>query len=308
MDLLRKPRAWRSLSPAWQAAPGRTNLRPAARFSTTAAAPAMAARESPTRRSARALPASSARKRARRRPGSLARRDGVRDRWSRDSLRRFPLRAAVRASRHVHAGRRGASRRSWSVCSTTSSRFAEPHEQRTRRAAPAATVCGKPAAGGRAPDAASARAGARRGLAFLRWEKRRWSRPNASGATSACTSSARRPGASWRPRHGAAPCIAIAERGKGNRFVGPAFRMSDDTDLERYQREFGRGWLDDAHSPAAGAASNFRIRPGRSVWLLQGQGRAAAVARPALTPLTNTAHHTPRVNARCARRSSRRGS
>ncbi len=95
---------------------------------------------------------------------------------------------------------------------------------------------------------------------------------------------------------GTAPCIAVAERSAASRFVGPAFRMSDDTDLHRYVDRFGATWLSEQQIPGGGRGVELFDPSGRSVWLLQGQQRVEALPmRPPMT-LTNTAQHAQRVN------------
>ncbi len=96
---------------------------------------------------------------------------------------------------------------------------------------------------------------------------------------------------------GAAPCIAIATKGPRDRFVGPAFRMSDDTDLERYVETLGATWLAAERIPGGGKGVELADPSGRSVWLLQGQQPVDPLpVRAALVADTNTAHHAPRVN------------
>ena len=96
---------------------------------------------------------------------------------------------------------------------------------------------------------------------------------------------------------GAAPCVAIAERGPRNRFVGPAFRMSEDTDLERYVDQLGAHWLSPESIPGGGRGIELFDPSGRSVWLLQGQRQVECLPlRDPLVSTTNTAQQAPRVN------------
>lgn len=134
-------------------------------------------------------------------------------------------------------------------------------------------------------------------LAFLRWEKRRLEPTERFWRDFGMRIVSSTPGRIVARGAGAAPCIAIAERGKGNRFVGPAFRMSDDTDLERYATEPGAAWVAPELIPGGGRGVELRDPAGRSVWLLQGQARVERLPlREALASSTNTAHDTPRVN------------
>ncbi|MBV8503325.1 MAG: VOC family protein [Paucibacter sp.] len=134
-------------------------------------------------------------------------------------------------------------------------------------------------------------------LAFLRWEKRdlagteRFWRDFGFHIVSAS------PQCLVARGTGAAPCIAIAHAGSADRFVGPAFLMSDDTDLHRYVTELGAQWLPAQQLPAGGRGIELKDPSGRSVWLLQQQARVEPLPlRPSVTAMTNTADHTPRVN------------
>jgi predicted RNA-binding protein YlxR (DUF448 family) len=134
-------------------------------------------------------------------------------------------------------------------------------------------------------------------LAFLRWEKcrlaptERFWRDFGLSIVSATPQRLVARGA-WT-----APCIAIAEVGAKDRFVGPAFSMSADTKLNRYVEEFGGRWLSLDQLPAGGRGVELFDPSGRSVWLLQDQQRLDPLPlREAVTPSTNTAQATPRVN------------
>lgn len=134
-------------------------------------------------------------------------------------------------------------------------------------------------------------------LAFLRWEKRALAPTEAFwrdfGLHIAESSGDR------LVARGAGPsaCIALASKGSRDRLVGAAFRMSDDTDLERYVREFGAVPLAPERIPGGGTGVELVDPSGRSLWLLQGQ--RGVVPLPVRAPLvadTNTAQHAPRVN------------
>jgi len=134
-------------------------------------------------------------------------------------------------------------------------------------------------------------------LAFLRWEKRtlaptqRFWRDFGLHIVSATPDRLVARGA------GTAPCIAIAASGQEDRFVGPAFRMSDDTRLATYVEQMGATWLPSEAIPGGGRGVALRDPSGRSVWLIQGQDRVEPlpVRRPT-TLLANTPQHAPRVN------------
>jgi len=51
---------------------------------------------------------------------------------------------------------------------------------------------------------------------------------------------------------GLAPCIAIVFKGPRDRFVGPAFRLSDDTDLDREVHDLGARRLAPEALPGGG--------------------------------------------------------
>ncbi|MFZ1341715.1 VOC family protein [Thiothrix eikelboomii] len=134
-------------------------------------------------------------------------------------------------------------------------------------------------------------------LSFLRWEKRELD-------TTECfwrdfgmhivSSSADRLVARGT---GPSPCIAIAMRGQQDRFVGPAFRMADDTDLQHYVKTLGADWLTPEVIPGGGKGVEVFDPSGRSVWLLQGQSTLEPLpVREPLVALTNTSQQAPRVN------------
>lgn len=96
---------------------------------------------------------------------------------------------------------------------------------------------------------------------------------------------------------GTAACIAIAKKGSANRFLGPAFRVSDDTDLASYVERFGATWIPSGNIPGGGKGVELLDPSGRTVWLVQGQTRNEPMrVRAPTTALTNTSLYTPRVN------------
>jgi catechol 2,3-dioxygenase-like lactoylglutathione lyase family enzyme len=134
-------------------------------------------------------------------------------------------------------------------------------------------------------------------LAFLRWEKRRLERTErfwrdfGLHIVSATSERLVARGA------GPSPCIAVAASGAADRFVGPAFLMAQDTDLDRYVKELGARRLPTESIPGGGRAIELFDPSGRSVWLLQGQQPVERLpTREALSSSANTADHTPRVN------------
>jgi hypothetical protein len=134
-------------------------------------------------------------------------------------------------------------------------------------------------------------------LAFLRWEKRRLAPTEAFWRDFGMHIVSTTPERVVARAAGPAPCIAIAAQGPHDRFLGPAFRMSDDTDLDRYVEELaGRALAPDA-IPGGGRGIELFDPSGRSVWLLQGQSQVEPLSvRDAVVAATNTAQHRPRVN------------
>jgi hypothetical protein len=134
-------------------------------------------------------------------------------------------------------------------------------------------------------------------LAFLRWQKRDLRATEAFWRDFGFHILSSTPQRLVARGTGSAPCIAIAEAGPKDRFVGPAFLMSDDSDLQRHVDELGGAWLSPQCLPAGGRGVQLQDPGGRSVWLLQGQDPVAALPlRASTTALTNTADHAPRVN------------
>ena len=162
----------------------------------------------------------------------------------------------------------------------------EPEAYPQSRLPPGVQPLARPTALGRAVE-----------LAFLRWEKRRLE-PTARfwrdfGMHIVSASAERLVARGAAP----APCIAIAVRAAVDRFVGPAFRMSDDTELERYVKELRARWLEPDKIPGGGRGVELFDPSGRSVWLLHGSRAVERLPlREALASSINTPTHAPRVN------------
>ncbi|RZL89561.1 MAG: biphenyl-2,3-diol 1,2-dioxygenase [Variovorax sp.] len=134
-------------------------------------------------------------------------------------------------------------------------------------------------------------------LAFLRWEKRRLAPTERFWRDFGFHIVSSTPQRLVARGAGTAPCIAIAEAARQDRFIGPAFLMSADTDLHCYVEQMGARWLPVDRLPAGGRGVELCDPSGRSVWLLQGQPRVEPLPlREAVTPSTNTAQDTSRVN------------
>lgn len=96
----------------------------------------------------------------------------------------------------------------------------------------------------------------------------------------------------------AMPCVAVAQAGPDDRFIGAAFQMSADTDLRVYEREFAGIWLRPEQLPVAARGVEILDPSGRPVWLLQDLPSVPSLPnRDAVAAMTNTATHSPRVNA-----------
>jgi hypothetical protein len=134
-------------------------------------------------------------------------------------------------------------------------------------------------------------------LAFLRWQKRSlhdterfW---REFGFTLVESTPERLVARGTAP----SPCIAVAQRGSEDRFLGMAFAMSADTDLSVYEREFGGKRLAPEQLPAPARGVEVVDPSGRPVWLLQDIASVPALPnRAPVSTLTNTAVHSPRVN------------
>ena len=134
-------------------------------------------------------------------------------------------------------------------------------------------------------------------LAFLRWEKRRLEPTERFWRDFGMHIVSRTNDRLIARGTGPSPCIAVAQQGRRDRFVGAAFRMSDDTDLQRYVQTLGGHWLAPEVIPGGGEGVELADPSGRPVWLLQGQSTVDPLpVRAPLVADTNTAHHAPRVN------------
>jgi hypothetical protein len=134
-------------------------------------------------------------------------------------------------------------------------------------------------------------------LAFLRWEKRALEPTERFWRDFGMHIVESGPQRLLARGTGDAPCIAVAGRGREDRFIGPAFRMSDDTDLGIYIQALNAQPLSAEQIPGGGGGIELLDPAGRSIWLLQGQARAERLPhRAPLTAWTNSAAHAPRVN------------
>jgi catechol 2,3-dioxygenase-like lactoylglutathione lyase family enzyme len=134
-------------------------------------------------------------------------------------------------------------------------------------------------------------------FAFLRWEKRQLAPTERFWRDFGMHIVESGPQRLLARGTGPAPCIALATRGREDRFLGPAFGMSEETDLEVYIQTLNARQLSSAEIPGGGRGVELMDPAGRAVWLLQGQARAEPMPnRSPVTALTNSAAHAPRVN------------
>jgi predicted enzyme related to lactoylglutathione lyase len=96
---------------------------------------------------------------------------------------------------------------------------------------------------------------------------------------------------------GASPAIFVAQQGAQNRFLGSAFVMSVDTDLQVYVKQMGAMPLEASQIPGGGRGVQLADPGGHTVWLLQGQAQHPALPnRESVTALINSPTSKPRVN------------
>lgn len=162
----------------------------------------------------------------------------------------------------------------------------QPESYRESRLPPQVQALKRPESVGRAIE-----------LAFLRWEKQNLAPTERFWRDFGFHIVSSTPQRLVARAAGTAHCIAVAERGPEDRFVGPAFRMSDRTELSAYVKNFGAKWLSPHTIPGGGRGVSLEDPSGRSVWLLQGQTRVDPLPlRPPVSTQANTARHTPRIN------------
>jgi Glyoxalase/Bleomycin resistance protein/Dioxygenase superfamily len=134
-------------------------------------------------------------------------------------------------------------------------------------------------------------------LAFLRWEKRSLERTEKFLIDFGFQDVQRTKDRLVARGTGPSPAIFVATLGEKNRFLGLAFVMSEDTDLNSYVRTMGAEPIDKSLIPGGGIGVALTDPGGRSVWLLQGQVEAQELPnRASVTNLINSPDHQPRVN------------
>ncbi len=134
-------------------------------------------------------------------------------------------------------------------------------------------------------------------LAFLRWEKRQLAPTERFWRDFGMHVLESGPQRLLARGTGHAPCIVMAMRGREDRFIGPAFGMSDDTGLQVYIKTLNAKPLSPEQIPGGGRGVELFDPAGRAVWLLQGQTRTEPLPnRAPVTALTNSAVQSLRVN------------
>jgi len=135
-------------------------------------------------------------------------------------------------------------------------------------------------------------------LAFLRWQKK--SLPKTEQFWRDFGLTIVRSGSECIVARGTAgtPCVAVAQPGPANQFLGAAFQMSADTDLRLYEREFAGTWLRPDQLPVKARGIEILDPSGRPVWLLQSLPSVPPLPnRAPVGAMTNSAVHAPRINA-----------
>ena len=97
---------------------------------------------------------------------------------------------------------------------------------------------------------------------------------------------------------GSAPCVYVAKRGSKTRFVGMAFVVPDDTDLNRLTKKSGARRLDPSEVPGGAEGIELIDPAGHALWLITNWKPVAS--RPVRGPFhdqANTPGRTIRVNA-----------
>lgn len=134
-------------------------------------------------------------------------------------------------------------------------------------------------------------------LAFLRWEKRSLESIECFWRDFGMHIVSRTSTDLYARGARSSPCIGWVTKGSRDRFIGPAFVVSDDTSLQRYVDEAGGQWIDATNIPGGGRGVELHDPSGRSVWLLQGQTRLPDMPqREPVTLQTNDSNQTRRVN------------
>lgn len=134
-------------------------------------------------------------------------------------------------------------------------------------------------------------------LAFLRWERRSLDAMAQFLADFGFQDIEQKADRLTARGTGTSPAIFVAHQGSQNRFVGSAFVMSADTDLQVYVQQMGATPLDSAQIPGGGRGVQLVDPGGHTVWLLQGQALKQQLPnRESVIPLINSPDSKPRVN------------
>lgn len=137
-----------------------------------------------------------------------------------------------------------------------------------------------------------------RALAFLMFEK-----PDLAAAESFLTDFGMLPVPAGSAQlvmrgHGSAPAIFVARRGSRSRYLGAAFSVASEAELQLLQSEAGARRLDGADIPGGGSGVELVDPAGNLLWLVTGQRPSAALPlRAALHAQANSHATVQRVNA-----------
>ncbi len=98
--------------------------------------------------------------------------------------------------------------------------------------------------------------------------------------------------------HGSAPALYVARRGTRSRYVGAAFSVASQAELQLLQSEAGARRLDSTEIPGGGSGVELIDPAGNLLWLVTGQRPLTALPlRAALHPHANCHGAVRRVNA-----------
>ncbi len=134
-------------------------------------------------------------------------------------------------------------------------------------------------------------------LAFLRWERRSLPIAEQFLIDFGFQDIARRDDSLQARGAGSSPALFVATQGTVNRYLGTAFVMSDDTDLQTYVKQMGATQLDPSQIPGGGRGVQLVDPGGHGVWLLQGQAKLPELPnRESVNHLINSPESKPRIN------------
>lgn len=135
-------------------------------------------------------------------------------------------------------------------------------------------------------------------LAFLMFEKRDLQRAERFWQDFGLLTVSKTPDQLVMRAAGSAPAVLVASKARRSRYVGAAFLVPNDVDLEALRRESGAQPLEPQQIPGGGSGVRLTDPDGHAVWLIQHWERAAQLPlRQPLTEQMNSLARTRRVNA-----------